>query len=90
MFTVPSAPKSGLKDFFSLKFLKILTILLLSLMAYLFKKKEVKSLIQRYRAGKYLTYINPLFKHQTYSDESCAQTNSCAEPKLLFLKAMAV
>lgn len=54
------------------------------------KKKKVKSLIQRYRAGKYLTYINPLFKHQTYSDESCAQTNSCAEPKLLFLKAMAV
>lgn len=35
MFTLPSAPKSGLKDFFSLKFLKILTILLLSLMAYL-------------------------------------------------------
>lgn len=26
----------------------------------------------------------------TYSEESCAQTNSCADPKLLFLKAMAV
>lgn len=33
---LPSAPKSGLKDFFSLKFLKILTMLLLSRMAYLF------------------------------------------------------
>lgn len=32
---VPSAPKSGLKDFFSLKFLNSLTMLLLSLMAYL-------------------------------------------------------
>lgn len=26
----------------------------------------------------------------TYSEESCAQANSCAEPKLLFRKAMAV
>ncbi len=41
VFTLPSAPKSGLKDFFSLKFLKILTILLLSLMAYLLWKEIV-------------------------------------------------
>lgn len=40
MFILPSAPKSGLKDFFSLKFLKILTMLLLSLMAYLFENKK--------------------------------------------------
>lgn len=31
----PSAPKSGLNDFFSLKFLNIFTTLLLSLIAYL-------------------------------------------------------
>lgn len=37
--------------------------------------------------------INPLFfarSFGTYSDESCAQTNSWAGPKLLFLSAMAV
>ena len=39
-----------------------------------------------YRAGNYLID----YKCHTYSDESCAQTNSCAEPKLLFLKAIAV
>lgn len=32
---LPSAPKSGLNDFFSLKFLNIFTRLLLSLIAYL-------------------------------------------------------
>lgn len=38
----PSAPKSGLNDFFSLKFLNIFTTLLLSLIAYLNRDCIVK------------------------------------------------
>lgn len=38
--SLPSAPKSGLKDFFSLKFLKIFTTLLLSRIAYLNLKQS--------------------------------------------------
>lgn len=40
---LPSAPKSGLKDFFSLKFLKIFTTLLLSRIAYLQHTQHVQS-----------------------------------------------
>jgi hypothetical protein len=38
-----SAPKSGLNDFFSLKFLNIFTTLLLSLIAYLREKRRVNT-----------------------------------------------
>ena len=52
-----SAPKSGLKDFLSLKFLNNLMV--------------------------------EAFSRTAYSDESAAQTNSCAVPNDLFLRAIA-
>jgi len=55
---IASAPKSGRNVFFSLKFLKILTV--------------------------------DAFSRTAYSEESAAQTNSWAEPKLLLRKAIAV
>lgn len=144
----PSAPKSGLKDFFSLKFLNIFTTLLLSLIAYLkrdyivkkevalFLKQPITDILSYYKTSafhlppkknsrvlqtqkikaawlcdyqtkvsvfKSVYYLHSLktssskFKLTqrqkrcyTYSEESCAHTNSCAEPKLLFLRAIAV
>lgn len=50
---LPSAPKSGLNDFFSLKFLNIFTTLLLSLIAYLNRDCIVK---EKYSASKAANY----------------------------------
>lgn len=52
--SLPSAPKSGLKDFFSLKFLKIFTRLLLSRIAYLDLKQKVMSVFMFLTVDEYI------------------------------------
>jgi hypothetical protein len=76
-----SAPYSGLKDFFSLKFLNTFTDVEPSLVAYLaHEQMKQKSHTRTTVVGNLGVVLNMEKKFLTYCDGSADQTNSCADP----------